>query len=123
MIIKDAIEQLQDLKCHCSDMARGEASGNEWMKDVEALDFAIATLKQEPKSEWILLRWEIEGISCDIPWELDGKWLLFTNGKSVSIERIKKDAQDHFFPEGKIFELEDATAWMPLPEPYESEEK
>lgn len=72
----------------------------------------------QPKTKWIPLRWDIEGISCDIPWELDGKWLLFTNGKYVSIERIKKDAQDHFWPEGQIFELEDAIAWMPLPKPY-----
>ncbi len=50
MIIKDAIEQLQDLKCHCSDMARVEDSSNEWMKDIEALDFAITTVKQESKT-------------------------------------------------------------------------
>lgn len=46
----------------------------------------------------------------------DGTWCLWTNGKQVSIERYKLDAQDHFFPSGRWFELEDAVAWMPLPD-------
>ena len=51
----------------------------------------------------------------------DGTWNLFTNGKSMSVERYKYDAIDHFFPPGRWFELEDAVAWMPLPEPYKGE--
>jgi len=52
----------------------------------------------------------------------DGTWNIFTDGKQVSIERYKMDAIDHFFPAGRFFELEDAVAWMPLPEPYEEEQ-
>ena len=51
----------------------------------------------------------------------DGKWCLFTDGVNMSVERYKADAIDHFFPEGRWFRLEDAVAWMPLPEPYEGE--
>lgn len=33
-----------------------------------------------------------------------------------------KDAIDHFFPDQGFFQLEDAVAWMPLPEPYNGKE-
>lgn len=46
----------------------------------------------------------------------DGTWNLFTDGKKVSIERYKADALDHFYPEGRFFSLDDAIAWIPLPE-------
>lgn len=46
----------------------------------------------------------------------DGTWNLFTDGKKVSIERYKADALDHFYPEGRFFPLDDAIAWIPLPE-------
>lgn len=48
----------------------------------------------------------------------DGAWCLFTDGESMSVERYKADALDHFFPSGRWFDLNDAVAWMPLPEPY-----
>ena len=44
----------------------------------------------------------------------DGEWAFFTDGKSISIERYKKDALDHFFPAGRFFQLQDAVAWMPI---------
>ena len=40
-------------------------------------------------------------------------------GKNISVERYKADAIDHFFPNGRWFQLEDVIAWMPLPEPYQ----
>jgi len=45
----------------------------------------------------------------------DGTWnkWLSKDGK-ISTERYKVDAIDHFFPPGKIFDLEDAIAWQPL---------
>lgn len=55
----------------------------------------------------------------------DGTWNYFTDGKHISVERYKFDAIDHFFPDGRWFSLEEAVAWMPLPERYtesESEE-
>jgi hypothetical protein len=48
----------------------------------------------------------------------DGSWNIFTDGKNISVERYKEDAIDHFFPNGRWFQLEDVIAWMPLPEPY-----
>lgn len=53
----------------------------------------------------------------------DGEWAIFTNGELISVERYKLDVIDHFFPNGRWFELEDAVAWMPLPKPYKSNEK
>lgn len=53
----------------------------------------------------------------------DGTWNIFTDGKRVSIERYKMDTIDHFFPAGRFFELENAVAWMPLPEPYKEEQE
>ena len=66
-------------------------------------------------SGWKLLNWACEGIECDIPWEYDGKWIIVTDGEQVSVERIKKDAIDHFFPSGRWFDLEEVKAWMPMP--------
>ena len=48
----------------------------------------------------------------------DGTWNIFTDGKNISVERYKADAIDHFFPNGRWFQFEDAIAWMPLPEAY-----
>lgn len=53
--------------------------------------------------------------------EEDGKFYLFTDGYNMSVERYKYDAIDHFFPEGRWFQLEEAVAWMPLPAPYKAE--
>lgn len=52
----------------------------------------------------------------------DGTWNLFTDGRQVSVERYKADALNHFYPNGRWFSLEEAVAWMPLPEPYEPQE-
>ena len=51
----------------------------------------------------------------------DGTWNLFTDGNMVSVERYKADAIDHFYPIGRWFSLDEAIAWMPLPEPYQTE--
>lgn len=68
---------------------------------------------------WILTHMDVEeSLISDIPWEYDGKWIIVTDGKSVSVERFKKDAYDHFYPNGRWFELENVIAWMPLPKPY-----
>ena len=67
-------------------------------------------------TDWTPLRFEDEyKMTSDFPWELDGSWVIVTDGQRVSVERIKKDAYDHFFPNGRYFELEDTIAWMPLP--------
>lgn len=58
----------------------------------------------------------------------DGTWNLFTDGRRISLERYKQDAEDHFYPAGRYFGLTEAVAWMELPEqawtlpePYEEE--
>lgn len=58
----------------------------------------------------------------NFPNELDGSWVLVTDGKRISVERIEKDIpDDHFFSAGRWFELNEVVAWMPLPEPYKKE--
>ena len=57
------------------------------------------------------------GTVSNIPHSYDGKWIIVTDGNSISVERIKKDAYDHFFPAGRWFSLDKVTHWMPLPNP------
>ena len=49
----------------------------------------------------------------------DGKRVIwcFKDG-AINIERYKCDAIDHFYPQQGQHGLEEAVAWMPLPEPY-----
>lgn len=60
----------------------------------------------------------------------DGTWNLFTDGRRISLERYKQDAEDHFYPAGRYFDLTEAVAWMELPkqawtlpEPWEGEKE
>ena len=70
----------------------------------------LPPVKQEPK--WI-------PVSEKLP--KNGTWNLFTDGKNVSVERYKSDTIDHFYPNGRWFSLDEAIAWMPLPQPYKAE--
>ena len=76
------------------------------------LELIPSAQPETKQGEWIPLREQLPE---------DGKWCLFTDGVSMSVERYKEDALDHFFPEGRWFRLEDAIAWMSLPEPYQEE--
>ncbi len=77
-------------------------------------------LKEPKQGEWIPIRWADEETKCKLrEYPFDGKWVIVTDGKNISVERIKIDALDHFSPAGRWFELEDVIAWMPLPEPYQ----
>ena len=85
---------------------------------LKSIDVAIECVSAEPKrGEWIPLIHETD-MTTNFPWERDGQWVIVTDGKSISVERFKKDAYDHFFPDGRWFEVEHTTAWMPLPQPY-----
>lgn len=78
--------------------------------NVDDIEDLPSVKPQEPK--WI-------PVSKELP--EDGTWNLFTDGKNVSVERYKADALDHFYPNGRWFSLDDAIAWMPLPERYKAE--
>ena len=73
---------------------------------------ALPTIQPEP--QWI-------PVSERLP--RDGTWNIFTDGKNISVKRYEADAIDHFFPNGRWFQLEDVIAWMPLPEPYKPNKK
>lgn len=68
--------------------------------------------KQPKVGEWI-------PVSERLP--ENSSWNIFTDGKNISVERYKIDGIDHFFPPGRWFDLDDAIAWRPLPEPYKGE--
>ena len=74
------------------------------------LDFEVraeTAEKELQKFKWVMIKDELPE---------DGTWNLFTDGKQISVERYKCDAIDHFYPSGRFFELEDAVAWMSLPD-------
>ena len=49
----------------------------------------------------------------------DDSWAIWCSDKRlIQVARWKRDCPDHFFPGGDLFPLEDAVAWMPLPEPF-----
>lgn len=92
--------------------------------DVEDIEKAptMAMFYGKREQEWHQLKWEDEETKCKLlDYPFDGKWVIVTDGKNISVERIKRDAIDHFYPAGRWFNLEDVVAWMPLPEPYEGE--
>ena len=70
------------------------------------------------KAEWIPLSHDDDGMGTDFPYVCDGEWVIVTDGNTISVERIKKDVYDHFYHNGRWFELDDVIAWMPLPKPY-----
>ena len=86
----------------------------------ENMHTILDALSAEAVQGWIPL--SHDGIGTDFPYERDGEWVIVTDGKSISVERIKKDAYDHFFPNGRWFELDEVVAWMPLPKPYKGGE-
>lgn len=47
MEIKEAINQLENLKIHCKNWAESELADEIWTKDVEALDIAIKALQEK----------------------------------------------------------------------------
>ena len=85
-----------------------------WQDALDRAEGAIFNLPPaKPEAYWI-------PISDRMP--RDGTWNIFTDGKNISVERYKADAIDHFFPNGRWFQLEDVIAWMPLPEAYKGEQ-
>lgn len=89
-----------------------EACKHAWAKGLEPSQYIEILPPAQPEQRWI---------PCGERLPEDGKWCLFTDGVNMSVERYKADAMDHFFPEGRWFSLEDAVAWMPLPEPYKED--
>lgn len=82
---------------------------------IEALQRACANYaEQVMEHEWISVKQQLPE---------DGSWQIFTDGENISVERYKMDAYDHFFPNGRWFDYEDATHWMPLPTPPKEDER
>lgn len=62
-------------------------------------------------------------IPCSERMPEPGSWAIWCSYRGMrQIARWKEDAIDHFFPDQGFFQLEDAVAWMPLPEPYNGKE-
>jgi ribosomal protein S27E len=66
MTNEEAREQIDNLRAHCSDMARSTFTGGEvlWAKDVEALAQTIKALEQEPCEDCIS-RQAVMNALCD----------------------------------------------------------
>ena len=91
------------------------SDGRRMVRRITLTEYIADTLPSaQPEPQWI-------PVSERMP--RDGTWNIFTDGKNISVERYKADAFDHFFPNGRWFQLEDVIAWMPLPEPYKGGEK
>lgn len=105
--MRDLIDRQAAIDAMRSYMEDSEIEDSDWHAAGIAYD-----IRRLPSAE---PRW----IPCGERLPEDGKWCLFTDGKNMSVERYKQDAIDHFFPNGRWFEFDDAVAWMPLPEPYE----
>jgi len=102
----EAVKIVLDMETHNSISKKMIISVCKWL--VEIAEKAVSPYRWIPVSERL---------------PSDGTWNIFTDGKNISVERYKADAIDHFFPNGRWFQLEDVIAWMPLPEPYKGGEK
>lgn len=62
---------------------------------------------------------ELKWIPCSKKMPDDGKWAIWcSNDGIIGIARFKEDCYNHFYPNETSFDLEDAVAWMSLPEPF-----
>lgn len=115
LIDRQAAQTELMMKCERYTLAR-ESHGMghvEWSSDLISVADAMDAIRDLPPAQTETL-WV--PISERMP--RDGTWNIFTDGKNISVERYKADAIDHFFPNGRWFQLEDVIAWMPLPEAY-----
>lgn len=57
-------------------------------------------------------------------WPEDGYWYIWQHKSgALNILRWKQDAQNHFYPDPYMWDIEDVVAYMPLPERYKEAEK
>lgn len=99
--LDDVVQDLNENKNY--GITRGE------YKLIDAVLFEFPTIEER---KWI---------PCSERLPEDGTWNIFSDGETISVERYKMDAIDHFFPQGRWFSFDEAVAWMPLPEPYREE--
>ncbi len=93
--------------------------------DAMMYDFSIDILKDAIKYRTCKLEGKAEEKWTPTSERLpeDGTWNIWQSKTgAISIERYKEDAYDHFYPYGRFFQLDEAVAWMPLPERYKESE-
>ena len=93
----------------------------DWCEKVQAvMNIALMQITREqptiePEPKWI---------PCSERLPEAGSWAIWCSNKGIiQVARWKIDAIDHFFPSQGFFQLDDAVAWMPLPEPYKESEE
>ncbi len=106
----DAIAALGEEPLVWCDGEEELAEREQWRRDVAAVK-AVPTI--EPERKWI-------PVSERMPEA--GSWAIWCSNKGIiQVARWKTDLRDHFFPDQGFFDLEDAVAWMELPEPWKGE--
>ena len=68
MCNKEVIEQLKSLKAHCESM---KESGEEWEKDVQALEYAIKELERTAQEVSVQEQLKCEYLGCNTKLILD----------------------------------------------------
>ena len=114
----EAIKSMEYSKAQ-AEIALSKGVSQYWKQEInwtiEAIEMAIEALEaNKPRREWIPISEELPG---------DGEWAIWcSNDGVIEIARFKEDCYNHFYPNETSFGLEDAIAWMPLPEPYKGGE-
>lgn len=82
--------------------------------EVVGVDALLELPSVQPEQRWI---------PCKKQMPEPDSWAIWCSRKGlIQVARWKEDAIDHFWPGQGFFELEDAVAWISLPEPYREEE-
>lgn len=80
----------------------------------EAEDILAKVPSAQPEQRWI---------PCKEQMPEPDSWAIWCSRKGlIQVARWKEDAIDHFWPNQGFFELEDAVAWMSMPERYRGAE-
>lgn len=126
MTNEEAIKELKDASDNEVRYGDTEHHYNEVMKRIEAFDMSIKALK---KSSWVPITYRemtedekneftVEGtkiLNCPLP-DDGAEVLITTEFGNVFMDVFHNENGDCYFED---YEIEDARAWMPLPEGYQ----